>query len=213
MWRLALLLLASAATGCHYPALPELMHGDAGEDSVSIDAGDASVDATPDAPHVCYTPLDIGGATFGTTGNPIVSEWFDTPTSGPNAGKKEFVVSAQLDQTSPTDVLAFVVARPTGGFVANQAYAFATDATPNLPYSALALMYGDFVTATTTYQQYLFAANGSVTFSQIGETSNSTITGTMNPTDFREVNEATGAVIPNGCTTRIGTVTFYLREQ
>jgi hypothetical protein len=209
-----LIVVSLGFAGCRYPELPALSLADAQDaDSVVDGPVDGAVDAPPDAPHVCYVPASLPSAQLGTVAQPQAGNWFDTPTSGPNANQKEFVAGGQLGSTAPVPAIIVKVARPSGGFVLNQPYAFQTDADPTLPYTAAAALYGDFNTSNGTYKQVLAPMDGSITFTAIGETINSSITGSMTMTHFHEVVEATGAVVPNGCTSAFGGMTFYLTQN
>jgi hypothetical protein len=214
------LFVSAALAACGYPELPKL-GGDAqgsGDDAGMTDgagSGDdgGNIDAMPDAMHVCYTPATIQMLTLGSAAQPVGNDWFQTPTMGPNTGKKTFFVGGQLGQQAPVTVLAVEVVKPTAGYVVNQPYVFSTDANPNLAYTARAYLYGDYDTTNSTYKQYLYASNGSITFTAINDVSGSSINGTMSTVDFREVTETTGVVVPGGCTTQVMGMQFYLTQQ
>lgn len=212
--RAAALFFSTAVVACSYPELPKL-GGDAqgsGDDAGMTD-GAGSGDAMTDAMHVCYTPATIQMLSLGTAAQPVGNDWFQTPTTGPNAGKKTFFVGGQLGQTPPVTALIVEVVKPSAGYVLNQPYVLSTDANPNLAYTARAYLYGDFEATTNTYKQYLYASNGSVTFSAINDTSGSSINGTMTMVAFREVTESTGAVVPDGCMTLLMGMEFHLTQQ
>ncbi len=217
----AALFVSAALAACGYPELPKL-GGDAqgsGDDDAGVTDGAGSddnggtIDAMPDAMHACYTPATIQMLTLGMPGQPAVSDWFQTPTTGPNASKKMFVVAGQLGQQPPVTVVGVEVVKPSAGYVLNQPYVFSTDANPNLAYTARAYLYGDYDSGGGTYKQYLFASNGSITFTAINDVPGSQITGTMTTVDFREVTESTCAVVQGGCMTQIMGMQVYLQQQ
>jgi hypothetical protein len=205
------LLFAIAIAGCQYPELPKLS-GDAQGSGGDGGNGDGmTADAMPDAQHICYVPAMIQMLSLGSMAQPAMSQWFQVPTTGPNAGKTTFTLGGQLGQQAPITVIGVEVAK-SGNFQTNQAYPFSTNADPNVAFTARAYLYGDYDMSSSTSKQYLYASNGSITFTAIGETAGSMITGSMSLTDFREVNETTGAVIAGGCTTQLAGMVFYLTE-
>jgi hypothetical protein len=209
------IVLTIAITGCQYPELPKLTSGgDASVDDASMTGSDGpSGDAMIDAPHTCYVPAMLGTLTLGTQANPVVRNWFSVPTSGPNAGKTTFSIGGTLSSQAPVNIVVIDVAKSGNNFMTNQPYVFSTDANPTLAFVARAYVLGDYDTANSTWKQYLYSANGSITFTQIAEAPGSSINGSVTMTDFREVNETTGAVIAGGCTSQFAGMTFYLTQM
>lgn len=213
MKALAWAALALGVAACKYPALPQLtgdaQHADTGGTG-DIDAPMDS-DAGTDAAHTCYLPMDIGGGAFGTQAQPIESNWFAMPTSGPLMGRTVFSIPAQLNQQAPINVLEIDVVRPAGGYAINTPYAFTT--TPTATFVAQSMLYGNFDVNNSTFDQELFASSGSITFTQIGEAPSSNIFGTVSMTMYREIDQTTNADVPNGCTSTLTGIQFYLRQM
>ncbi|HEY5948291.1 MAG TPA: hypothetical protein VIV40_22495 [Kofleriaceae bacterium] len=209
-------MLSIALAACRYEALPPLSGDAHGADSPTTDApmtNDASGDASTDAARACYTAADLSSLTLGQSTSPAVMDWFYTPTSGPNSGKKTFRLAGKLNNDTLSDAITIEVVRPTAGFAVNQAYPFTTDPDPNHAYSAASSLLGDIDTTNGVYLQYLSATNGSITFTAIGEVSNSNITGSVTMVDYLEVNETTNTFVTGGCATKLGGMMFYLRQM
>lgn len=199
--------LALGAEACKYPELPPLT-GDAQPGDTDARPLD---DAAVDVPHICFIPTNLGGGTFGMPGQPVDSNWFTTPTSGPLAGRTVFTIPAQLTQDAPINVLQIDVAKPAGGFAVNIPYAFAT--TPGATVVAQAMLYGNYDLAMGTFEQELYASGGSITFREISEAPFGNITGAVTMTAYREIDQVTYADVPNGCTSTMMSIEFYLRQM
>ncbi len=214
MKRLALITMCISSAACRYAPLPQLT-ADAQSD---IDP-DASTDAlvlddaqTVDAPgdgvgHTCYVPDDLQVLTLGTSTTPLMSDWFDT--SGPQA---VFKIAARLPGAGPVNLFVVSVVKPISGFPLNQSIPFVTTYNANATETTSDIL-ANVNQTNGTYTQFFLASNGSIQFTAIGQASNDLITGTVTMTDYREVNQTTGISVNPGCTTKLGSMAFHLRQM
>ena len=213
-----LIVMSLGFAACRYEPLPQLAEGDAhgGDDSGALTDSPRLDAQSSDAPgdgvgHTCYVPADLGTLTLGNQGGgEATSNWFST--SGTDT---LLTIGASLPTGSPPDVMIITVVRPAAGFPLNQNIPFATTYSPPPANQTGFMIWGDYDTTVNpaTHQQMLFASNGSIRFTAIGQNNGDLITGTVSMTDFREVNEATAAPVVPGCTTKVGGIAFYLKQQ
>ncbi|HUS27917.1 MAG TPA: hypothetical protein VMZ53_05395 [Kofleriaceae bacterium] len=177
------------------------------------------MDAAPDAPHLCGVMDSLGTLTFGSMAMPVVRQNFDVPTTGADMGKLEFFIAARLSMgtTPPIDALILDVIKPTAGFMTNTPYAFETDATATGSIVADAMVFGDF-DGSQTIQNLYWAQQGALTFTAFTgagapTAKDSKINGTVTMVPFKEIDQETGELMPGGCSTSIGGLTFFLQQS
>jgi hypothetical protein len=155
------------------------------------------------------------GLSLGTMAMPApAGDYFDTVTNGPDAGKVLFILGAGLpgSMTGAVDALFIEVIKPAAGFATGTAYNFNTD--PNAAtYVAASYILEDVNSQAMSYTRIMYASSGSVTFSMIGENNGAAIRGTVPATNFREVNEMTGADVAGGCTVSLASLAFFTSQQ
>ncbi|HEY5951626.1 MAG TPA: hypothetical protein VIV40_39300 [Kofleriaceae bacterium] len=202
MFGYSFVLAAAAVVGC------------GGDDGGKVIVPDAKVyqDAPVDVPHVCAlgTMNTLGSLSLGTTAAPASGDFFIVPTQGANMGKTVFLLGGKLNNDAASDILAFEVVKPTGGFQTNSAYPFNAD--PNAAYVAASYILGDYNSTAMTLGTFYYASSGSATFTMIGEADGNAIVGSVAATMYREVDDA-GANVPGGCTASLGGLSFNLKQM
>jgi hypothetical protein len=186
------------------------------DDGGKITLPDAKVfmDAAIDAPLACSVESSLGQIATGTNQARRMGDWFDVVTSGPDAGKTYFYVigvAASSTQGAIDGVLVEYV-KPTSGFATGSALNFITDPTATTP-GPVAYAFGDLNPQNNSFAHFFWASNGSLTVTNIGEADGSMINGSVSQTNFRQINDMTGADIPGGCTTMLPSMTFALTQM
>jgi cysteine-rich repeat protein len=164
------------------------------------------------------TSLGLGSAQMRTP-----NDWFDTPATGPNMGRKYLVIVARLppDLSTPgstgEDALVIELGAVGGAFIINTAKNFDTSvgaAAGTAPYDARASIIGDFVIAggQLNFEKFYGARSGAITITEIGENNGNAIDGSVNATNFAEVDDQ-GNVVAAGCTTSMDGLTFALTQM
>jgi hypothetical protein len=172
------------------------------------------MDAAIDAPPVCAVVLPSGTVPIGTTAMRASGNWFQMPTSGPLMGKTVFFIGVGLpgSTAASADVLAFQVIKPTGGFTTNTPINFEADPTMNTAPAAAYVM-ADYNSSTKTAAQLMWASSGSITLTAIGQANGNMISGSVAATNYREINQMTGADVAGGCTLHLDGVSFALTQM
>jgi hypothetical protein len=173
-------------------------------------------DAAIDSPPACAVMGPLGMLGFGSSTMRASGDFFQMPTSGPLMGKTIFFIGAGLPGSTATsaDVLAFSIVKSTtgSGFVTGTAENFSTDPTMQTA-TYQASVYGDYNSQTKSAAQILWASSGSITLSKIGETDGSQIDGTVSATNYRQIDQMTGADTPGGCTLALAGMSFALVQK
>jgi hypothetical protein len=190
-----------------------------GGDDGSIKVPDAKVykDAAIDAAPMCAVDMSIGAISLGGT-TPAEGDWFYTPEMGVNSGKKEFYFGAKLDAVETTgkspagygDYLIIQVVKGTA-FTLNVPYAFEPDASSTI-LNSYAIILGDLNDGQTELTNFMWAGDGSITFTAIGENDGDLINATVASTTYKDLDE-NDQVIPGGCSTNIASVTMKLKQK
>jgi hypothetical protein len=195
-------------------AVPLVACGD--DDGTKITVPDAKVfmDAAIDAPPACSVDESLGMLAVGSMQMRRMGDWFDVATSGPDQGKTYFYTVAVAPTSTQTAIDAVLVeyVKPASGFVTGSPLNFITDPTSSAA-GPVAYVFGDLNPQAETLAHFYWASNGSMTLQNIGETNGSLITGSVSQTNFRQINEMTGADVPGGCTTSMTGMTFALQQQ
>jgi hypothetical protein len=205
MRSLSFLLLAAPLVAC------------GGDDDGGNSTPDAKVfmDAAIDAPPACAVDDSLGQIATGTMQARRMGDWFEVPTMGPKANRTVFYVYGVVATSTQTALdLVFVeyVKPTTGGFVTNSPLNFITETT-STTLGVTAFVLADVNPATESVAQVYFASSGSLTLQNIGEEDGSLITGSVSQTNFREINQMTGADVAGGCTTMLPSMTFALTQM
>lgn len=174
------------------------------------------LDAGPDAAPTCGVMNTFPTLTLGTAAMPTnPADWFDNPTTGPNTGKTVLSIGARLPGSTATAIDIFVVeyVKPVaGGFALNTAVPFNPD--PNATSAvAYGYIFSDLDSTGMNYNNFYFASTGSLTLTAVQEQDGGITTGTMAASNFREVDEMTGADVAGGCTTSFAGLSFALKQM
>ena len=186
---------------------------------VGFDARVTPLDAPSDTgPPPCAVMKSLGGFMHGTPTMPIAGNYFVTPSSGPNVGKLTFKISGTLPSSTQADadILEVELVSENGVFPTNTDVSFdpgAGAASGTTPYVAAASIKGDVDGMTSEIQNFYWASSGSITITQIGATSGSSIKGSVNPTAYVEVDPGSGTPVISGCTTMLTQLKFDLIQQ
>ena len=189
-------LLAVATVGC----------GDDGGMVMKMPDAKVFMDAAIDAPPACLVPATIPAGSLGNSMMPRNGHFINKTMQG----QVFFGLGLYLDQSMKT-AITIIVPRPAAGFQTNTAYAFDPNPTSMTP-TALAYV-EDGLDAQGNAQHTLWASNGSVTFTAIGQTAGATINGSSTTAMFREVDGMTGADIAGGCTTTDMGLSWFLTQD
>jgi hypothetical protein len=156
-------------------------------------------------------PSTLQGIAVGSMAQPAMfnQSVFDTPTDGPNKGKKVFTMGLLFPNT--TNAVIFEVVKPAAGFANGMSVNF--DPSPTAAYMAASYLLGGLDQQAMTVKQLMYASNGSLTFSAIAEAPGSSINGTVTPTNYREIDQMTGADVAGGCTSALQGAQFFLKEK
>lgn len=153
----------------------------------------------------------IASLTLGSVAMPVTYNWFTMPTQGPWIGKTVFTIEANLSAVSDDALYIHVVKPDAGQFLTSTAINF--DPSPTALMVADSYILEDRNPQTMLYTRILYANTGSITFTDIGENSDDLINGTVAVTNYREIDEISGADVDGGCTTVLGGLTFYLKQM
>jgi hypothetical protein len=172
------------------------------------------LDAGPDAAPTCGIKTMFGGLTLGNTATPVMSDWYDMPTMGPNSGKVVMSIGARLPDSTATEIDLFIMeyVKPAIGFKLNMAVPFDPNPAQN-PATAYAYIFSDLDSTGMMYNNFYFASTGSITVSSAVESDGGLTTGTMAAANFREVDEMTNADIAGGCTSMFAGLSFNLKQM
>lgn len=191
---------------------------------------DAAIDAAPVCSVKCESNIcdgmngspapgtsDFPALVLGSEQMRVSGNWFYSPTMGGLMGRTIFSVGGSVNDVGGTrDIIIFDVVKPQpGNFPTNTAINFDPDPTAATPV-AYALFFGDAVVVNDQIQsiaQLYYASNGSTTLTAIGETDGQQITGTITATNFREVDQMSGADVPGGCTASLGGLNYFLTQM
>ena len=88
----------------------------------------------------------------------------------------------------------------------------ATAAAGTTAYAAAARINSD-IDKQAAIGTFYWAASGSITVTQLGETAGSVIQGEVMTTSYHEVDQATGVAIADGCTTSLVALKFNVLHQ
>ena len=80
------------------------------------------------------------------------------------------------------------------------------------PVEAAAFVLGDFDTASNNVEHFYWAQSGAITLTAVSENDAGAIDGSVNATNFADVDEQ-GNVIASGCTTSMGGLQFALTQM
>jgi hypothetical protein len=184
-------------------------NGDGGKVMVMADAKSV-MDAPADAAKVCSVMSSLGALSLGAM-TAVTNDFFIGPDANTN-NKVIFLLAAGLpgSMQGNADVLAVEVVKPQAGFLPNMTYNFDPNPT-NAMYAAQSYILEDFT--GMAYTRVLHASTGSVTFTSIGEADNASIKGSVAATNYREIDEQTGADVAMGCTTSLMGLQFNLIQK
>ena len=173
-----------------------------------VDAG-RPLDAPPTDPgRPCAVAPSLGALTLGSATSPLVGNHFST------SSPPRFSLTARLvsDGGPLPDAVTLIVYEPTNGFATNVAYPNQID--PNATTAAaIGSVLGDYDTNAGTIGTFYWATSGATTFTAIGKTTGSQITGSTSYMLLQEIDQDTGAFIAGGCSTTISSLTFYLQQN
>ena len=173
---------------------------------------DAGVDSAP----LCGTMSAAQPLGLGTMQMPRAGDYIEVPTTGPQMGKTVFVLGAGLPGSTMTaiDALFIEVVKPGASWQpTNQAINFDTNAA-STTYVAASYIIEDLNQGPpVSYARVLWASSGSVTFTSINDTQGALINGQAAATNFREINEMTGADVAGGCTASHAGLGFFLQHM
>lgn len=186
-----------------------------GEDAPATPDAKVYMDAPPDMTPACTVMSDLGSVAYGTMQMRRAGDFISTLTSGPLTGRTVFAIGIGLPGGSDTavDVLFFQVLKPmTDDFTTGSAISFETNPAAST-FNAVAYVAGDYNPQAKTIAQLLYAGSGAITLENIGESDGSQITGSVNATSYREINQMTGADIAGGCTANLTGFSFALTQM
>ena len=185
--------------------------GDGGKVMVMPDAK-VFMDAPPVTTPPCVTPASIPALGIGM---------MNMPANGPFIAKTMngqvfFGLAFFMDQAKKTAMTIIVVKPGTVAnpmpFQTNTPYANNPDPNATMP-AALAFIEDGLDAMGNNPVHTLWASSGATTFTAIGQMANNPINGSMNATNFREIDGMTGADIAGGCTASAAGVQFYLTQM
>jgi len=156
-------------------------------------------------------PTGLAGA-IGTDADPAgpdgcgagACDWYQVPTMGPNTGVNTFAFAIGIEGTD--DQLQFDFASP---FLLNMPQNFLTDATSTTAFPASAA-YLQVVGGNV--ERLMFPMDGTITLTAQSDALNGLTKGTISMTNFREIDQTTGADVAGGCTNTVNGLTFVLEQ-
>jgi hypothetical protein len=168
----------------------------------------------PPPPECSVDKAGFGNLGLGTAMAPVSGDWFIMPTSGPYNGKVVFALGGTLgDPQAPiVDSLNILLPKNANGNFPMTATDLDTTGTPTATTPAYAFILGDYVKASMELTNLYWPSTGAITVTAIGETDGAAITGSVSMMNFREVDDQ-GSDIAGGCTTKIGGLSFNLKQM
>jgi hypothetical protein len=165
------------------------------------------MDAAIDSPPACVLPATIAGNTVGSDAQRQALNWISKNTSGVTS----FGIVLPLDATNK-NLLQLTVRKQGTTWKVNTPINF--DPTPtNATAEANALVAENYNMTSKTADKYFYASSGSITFTEIAQTAGAKITFSTTPANFRQIDPMTGADVPGGCTTMVGTWTVFVQQM
>jgi hypothetical protein len=201
-------LICRSALFAAFLALPLIACG--GDDGGGVIVPDAKVfmDAPPDTVAACAIAAMNPGGTAGSDTMRQSANWIRKLTNGTIV----FSVSFPIDATMK-NYATFGAIKTGATWTKGTPINFDTNPTSTMP-AAFAYMDENLDTMTGNSTRTLWASSGSITFTDIDETtSGAKITFSTTAANFREVDGMTGAEVAGGCTSQLGAVTAYLTQM
>lgn len=183
--------------------------GDDGGSTPMIDAPPADMAPADMMMAACGYPASIPSGSVGSMAMRGSGDWVRTMNNVTSFGIR---VDLEMPVGGVANSMLITYEKPAaGGFVLNQALPFETD--PNGVGTVGLVLFEKLNPTAGSAQRVYFPANGTITFTALGEMMGMPTTATVAMTNLREINQQTGADVAGGCTTTLMGLSLFLTES
>lgn len=180
---------------------------DGGGNNTPMPDAKVFMDAATDMAAACVIPATVPGGTLGSDASRQSANWIRKNMSG----QYIFSLTIPLDMTMK-NIVTFAVVRQGTSWTVNSPINFDPNPT-NQSAVAAAFMREGYDSMTGAATKYLWASSGSITFTEIAQTTGANITFSTTAANYREVNPMTGADVAGGCASMMGAVQGFVKQM